>query len=353
MNIKDYYNILETKEDASQDEIKKAYRRLAKKFHPDANPGNKQAEERFKEISESYEILSGPQKRRQYDQMKKFGFRNSGQGFDFDNFDLGSFRRQGRTAGPEGFSFNGFDIVDELDEFIHQFVYGGNGFKRSKSTSQQNKNLSIEISVPLELSVRGGEKDFSIYDEKICPACGGGGARPGSSVVTCPDCMGRGTLSMDLGISTIGQQCPRCYGKGQIIKNPCNRCNGKGKINAKQTYSVKLPPGISDGEKIRLKRQNHFGTTGCVTRDIIIKIHVEPHHFFERRGDDIYCKIKLNQYQAALGSKVKIKRIDGKQIQLKIPAGTQNSTIFRMPNMGVERNGRKGDQYITVFVDNN
>jgi len=351
MRAKDYYQVIGVKEDANQDEIKRIYRKLAKQYHPDANPGDKQAEEKFKEISEAYNVLGDPGKRQKYDQMRKYGFGDGTQGFNFKDFDFGPFRQYGRKSGPRGFSFEGFSAFGGIDEILSQFMGQGMRFKQSgRSGPQSTRDILIELSIPLELTALGGKTSFSVRKEKVCPRCMGGGGKPGSQVQTCPECHGTGQTRKGMSILGIVQSCGRCDGKGQIVINPCDQCSGKGTINAKQTFSVKIPAGITDGEKIKLKGQGKPKSGSQTAGDMLISIKVEPHRFFTRKGSDLYCEVQLNREQAEKGTSIRVKRIDGKKIQLKIPPGTTSGSTFRLREMGIEKHGRRGDQYVKVII---
>jgi len=351
MTPKNYYNILGVKEDAGLDEIKKIYRKLAKQCHPDANPDNKQAEEKFKEISEAYDVLSDPQKRQKYDQMRKFRFGGRGMdggGFDFRNFNPGQFRQQGEPG--DGSSFEGFNLFGGLGDLFSQFFDRSEWEHEEPSEAGGERNIHVAVSIPFELSVTGGKTRFTVSKEDACPVCRGSGAKPGSRTETCPECRGRGTVTIGQGGFGINRPCSRCLGKGRIVKNPCNRCSGKGTVQTKKTYSVTIPAGISDGEQIRLSGQGRPGSGNIPTGDLIATVRIEPHRFFERKGNDIYCDVDLNLAQAVLGSTVRVKTAGGKKVQLKIPQGTQNGALFRIPGMGIERNGKKADQYVRVKV---
>jgi molecular chaperone DnaJ len=347
MGTKNYYNTLGVSESAGSDEIKKAYRRLAKQYHPDANPGNKEAEEKFKEISEAYDVLSDPQKRQQYDQMRKFGM--GGQGFDFRNFDFGGFRTATGRPG-RGFSFEGFDGFGGVGDLFSQFFDFGQRTRRPQNDPQKGEDVLVTVSIPFELSISGGKTTFTVGKEKICPVCKGGGARPGSKIQTCTECDGTGHVVIGQGGFGVSRPCPRCYGRGQIIQNPCDRCRGTGQVRGKRSYSVKIPAGVNSGKQIRLKGEGQPVQGKGLAGDMYVNIQVLPHRFFKRAGNDIVCEIELNLAQAMLGSSVQVKTVHGKKVRLKIPSGTQNGKVFRMKGLGIEHHGKTGDQLVTVKV---
>lgn len=348
MAAKDYYKILGVAEKSGQEEIKKAYRRLAKQHHPDANPGDKQAEEKFKDISEAYEVLSNPQKRQQYDQMRKFGF--GGQGFDFRNFDFGGFR--GRSSRPQqgGFSFEGFELFGGLGDIFAQFFDLGERTRQKGYGPRRGENLFVEASIPFELGISGGKTSFTVEKEKTCPSCNGGGAKPGSRVQTCPECGGRGMVIIGQGGFGVSRPCPRCYGKGQIIENPCDRCHGSGIAKGKRRYSIKIPAGIEDGRQIRLKAEGQPGMAGGPKGDMMVTVRIQPHRFFTRQGNDILCTVQVDLAQAVLGSTLRVKTANGKKVQLRVPPGTRDGTTFRLTGMGIAQKGQKGNQYVTTRV---
>lgn len=354
MSGKNYYEILGVGEGASQDEIKKAYRKLAKQYHPDINPGDKQAEEKFKDISEAHEILSDPKKRQQYDQMRKYGF--GSQGFrpgnvHFDGFDFNTIlRNQGNRSGQGGFSFEGFDHFGGLGDIFAQFFDLGERTRQERYGPRKGDNLIVTLSIPFELAVSGGQTSFTVEKEKTCPSCNGGGAKPGSRVQTCPDCQGRGTVVIGQGGFGVTRPCSQCYGKGQIIENPCDRCHGSGQVKGKRCYKVKIPAGIDEGGQIRLKGEGQQGIAGGSAGDMLVTIHIQPHRFFEKRGNNIACEVPLSLSQAVLGSTLRIKTVNGKKVQLKIPPKTRDGSQFRLKGMGIGKNGHRGDQYVTVQV---
>ena len=348
MGAKDYYQILGVGDNASQEEIKRTYRNLAKQYHPDANPGNKQAEERFKEISEAYDMLGDPKKRQKYDQMRRFGM--GGQGFDFGNFDFRGFQGRGQRGGTRGFTFEGSDFFGSFGDIFSQIFDFGERTRQKQYGPRRGEDVHIDVTIPLELAVQGGKTQFGIEKEKTCSSCQGGGAKPGSQVQTCGECHGKGMITIGQGGFGVSRPCPRCYGRGQIIKNPCDRCHGTGKVRGKRNYSVKIPMGIEDGRQIRLRGQGNTGIAGGKPGDIIVHIRIQPHRFFRRRGNDIVCDIPLTLKQAVHGTKIRIKTVKGQKVELRIPQGTSDGTSFKMKGLGISQNGCKGDQYVTVHV---
>ena len=344
MGAKDYYKILGVDEKASTADIKSSYRKLAKQYHPDANHGNKQAEDRFKEISEAYDVLSNTQKRQKYDQMRRFG---GGSGFDFSNMDFGGFQNARGRSRTRKTSSDGFDMFGGLGDIFSQF-FDGNPFQ--KQGPQPGKDIKVNVNIPFELSITGGKTSFSVNKEKVCPSCDGGGAKPGSRVTTCPTCGGKGHVSVLQGGFGVSRPCPRCYGKGQMIENPCDKCKGKGRVHGKRSYTINVPPNMQDGKTIRLKKEGELGDNGMPPGDMLVTLKVKSHSFFKKEGNNIACNINLQLKQAMKGTTVRVKTIDGKKVQLKIAPGTQNGTILRIPGMGIENNGRKGDQFVTVNV---
>lgn len=352
MEVKDYYKILGVGENASAQEIKSAYRKLAKQYHPDINAGNREAENKFKAISEAYNILSNPQKKSEYDQMRKYGFGGGG-GFKGQNYDFGSFYRTGKSGGPGGFSFEGFDFMGDLGGIFNQFFGGSNPFQQSRSQPARGKDIHVELSVPLEKAVQGGRVSFTVKKEDTCPVCEGGGARPGSTVKTCPQCRGKGKISGNHSLFGASQQiCSRCYGKGHIIDNPCRRCQGKGIAKVQKNYTVNIPAGISEGEQIRLKGQGQKDPSGLPPGNMYVTVHIKSHRFFQPRGSNIHCTVSINPGQADEGTILQVKTVHGNKIRLKIPPGTKSGTTLRIPHMGMGQAGKRGDQLVTIQVTN-
>lgn len=344
MAQKNYYDILGVSENAKPEEIKKVYRKLAKKYHPDTNPGNKAAEEKFKEISEAHDVLSDPEKKRQYDQLRQMGTRGFTGSEGFEDV----FRRRGgqkRTFTSE--DLGGFGNLGDL---FSSFFDLGERERQQRWGPQKGSDLYTEVEIPFDQAIGGGKSLIEIKKEETCPVCRGSGAKPGTKLSTCPECGGTGMLSFSQGAFALSRPCPRCYGRGKIIATPCPECGGKGQTFARIKISVLIPPGIDDGTKLRLGSQGQPGTAGGPPGDLIVKINIGEHKFFERKGSDIYCQVPINVVQAILGSKIRVRTVDGK-VDLKIPPGTQSGTKFRLRGKGVKVNHSRGDQYVEVLVE--
>jgi molecular chaperone DnaJ len=347
MAQKDYYEILGLSENASDQEIKKAYRRLAKKYHPDANPNNKMAEQRFKEVSEAHDVLSNPQKRKQYDQLRKMG-QGGFTGFEgFKGYEDVFSRRgaKGRT-----FTFEDLGGFGDLGDLFSNYFDMGEASRRKRWGPQKGADLYAEVEIPFDLAISGGKTPIELKKEEACPTCGGTGAKPGTTMSTCPECGGSGMVSFAQGGFAVSRPCPRCLGRGKIISTPCPQCGGRGQILHTKRILINIPAGINDGAQLRLRGQGQPGVAGGPAGDLIVKVKVGRHRFFQRRGKDIFCRVPINLAQASLGSKIRVRTLDGK-VDLKIPPGTQSGTKFRLKGRGVEADGSKGDQYVEVLVE--
>lgn len=348
---KTYYDILGVGENADASTLKKAYRKLAKQYHPDTHPGDKAAEERFKEISEAYNVLSDPARKQKYDQMRKYGFSGGspgGQGFDFSGFDFGNFRQAGRSTGPGGFVFEGFDLGGGLGDILSQ-LFGGSGMHQTKRAYRSDNHIRAEVKVSSEIAAQGGKVQFSLQKEDVCPDCQGGGAKPGSRVEICPACHGSGQQSLG-GFFSAGGLCPQCQGKGKLIRNPCSQCGGSGRAKRSKTYSVKVQPGMRDGEQIRLRGQGKPAAANHPAGDLIVTVRIQSGGFFRHAGDDVYCEVPLSLKQAYNGSKIRVKTPRGVKVQVTVPPKTKDGTQFRLAGMGLKRNGKAGDQFVKVKV---
>lgn len=337
-NSKDYYRILGVSESATDDEIKKAYRALAKQYHPDANPNNADAAERFKEISEAYSVLSDADQRKKYDMMRKFGAftgrsgggaGGGGGGPRFEDFDLGGMG-----------GFGGFSGIGDIFSSI---------FGRGK------KDVAIEpieqtVKVPFRTAVLGGKVPVTVSVSEACPTCGGNGAAAGAQIATCDECHGRGTVSFGQGGFAVNRPCPKCRGRGSIPSKPCPKCAGSGETTIQKRLMVTVAAGADSGSKVRLKGQGQRHPTGGKPGDVIVTFQVEPDRFFRREGNDLICTVPVSMAAAALGTQIRVRTIDGKRVSLRIPPGTQPGRKFRIKNMGVERNGQRGDQLVEIDV---
>lgn len=347
---RDYYEVLGIGKNATDAEIKSAYRKLAKKYHPDLNPGNKEAEEKFKEVNEANDVLSDPQKRQRYDQ------------FGFAGVDPNYAAANGGGAGGFGGGFGGVDLGDIFgDIFGGGFGGGFSGFGGGSSTRTANvprKGHDIQASVILtfEEAAHGCSKEITINRQDTCPDCGGTGAAKGTSPETCPDCGGRGYVVTQqrtpFGVMQSQQPCSHCGGRGTIIRNPCKTCRGTGKTAARKSLEINIPAGIDDDQNIALRGQGDAGSNGGPAGDVIVHVTVKADPMFERDGYDVTIHVPITFSQAVLGDDVEVPTVDGRIVQ-HIPEGTQSGTKFRLRGQGIQYlNGRgRGDQYVIVDVE--
>ncbi len=336
---RDYYEVLGVKKGASEDELKKAYRKLAKENHPDLHPGDKECEARFKEINEAYEVLSDPDKRAKYDQFGHAAFDPS-QGFGGGGF-----------GGFEGFGGFG-DIFSDI--FGGGFGFGGGG-GRNPNAPRKGDNLRATVNIKFEEAAFGVKKEVFVSKIEQCPDCKGTGCAEGTTAEVCPDCKGTGTVMSTkrtpFGMVQSSEQCPKCKGRGKIIHSPCKTCRGMGSVRRQHKVTVSVPAGIDDGQTISLRGQGNAGLNGGPAGDLLITVLVQPHARFERDGASILLDQEVSFAQAALGAEVEVPTLDGK-VKLNIPEGTQTGTTFRLKGKGVPflRNGGRGDQFVTVKV---
>ena len=345
---RDYYEVLGIGKNATDAEIKSAYRKLAKKYHPDLNPGDKTAEEKFKEVNEANDVLSDPEKRKRYDQ---FGFA----GVD-PNYGAG----QGGYGGGFGGGFGGAGGVDLGDIFGDLFGGGFGGFggssRANPNAPRKGHDIQASVILTFEEAAHGCTKKVTLNRQQTCPDCNGSGCEPGSSPETCTQCNGRGYVVTQqrtpFGVMQSQQPCPHCGGRGTIIKNPCKTCRGTGKTSARKTLEVKIPAGIDDDQNIALRGQGDAGTNGGPAGDVIVHVTVKTDNVFERDGYDVYVRVPITYSQAVLGAEIEVPTVDGKVAQ-KIPEGTQSGTKFRLRGQVIQYlNGRgRGDQYVIVDVE--
>jgi len=333
MSKRDYYEILGVARDASEKEIKKAYRRVAMKFHPDRNPDDKDAEEKFKEASEAYEILSDAQKRGAYDQY----------GHDAVSGNAGA----GGFGGGGGANFS--DIFGDVFGDIFGGAGGGGGRSRGPA---RGSDLRYNLDVDLEEAVKGTDAKIRIPTLVACEPCNGSGAKKGSTPVTCTTCGGVGQVRMQQGFFSVQQTCPNCRGKGKMISDPCTSCHGQGRVEETKTLSVKVPPGVDTGDRIRLGGEGEAGPDGGPAGDLFVQINVRDHNIFERDGKHLYCEVPISFIDAALGGELEVPTLEGR-VKLKIPEETQTGKLFRLRGKGVTpvRGGSTGDLLCRVVLE--
>ncbi len=333
MAKQDFYETLGVARGADADELKKAYRKLAMKYHPDRNAGDNDAEHKFKEISEAYDVLKDDQKRAAYDQ-----------------FGHAAFEGGGAAARPGGFDF-GSGFADIFDEMFGDFVGGGR--RTSRGGPQRGGDLRYNMEISLEDAFRGRETRIKVPASVRCDTCSGSGAAPGSHPSTCSMCQGRGKVRSQQGFFTVERTCPTCNGLGQVIENPCRDCTGSGRVRKEKTLAVTIPRGVEDGTRIRLTGEGEAGLQGAASGDLYIFISVKQHRLFQRDGANIFCQVPIPMTTAALGGSVEVPTIEGTRAKVTIPSGTQHGHQFRLRGKGMTGlHGRgRGDMYIEILVE--
>lgn len=356
---KDYYETLGVPKGASEDEVRKSYRRLARKYHPDLNPGDKSAEEKFKDVQEAYDILNDPKKRQMYDQ---FGFYSengmpgggagaggpfSG-GFDFGGFDFSEFTKGG--AGTREAPGGGFGAGGSFRDIFGQF-FGGRGAGAGAGQSRAERGADLEYSVSIDFwqAIRGTQVRLNVQRQEVCVQCGGTGAA-GKNAAVCPECNGTGNVTQMAGAMKFNLTCNRCHGTGRL-QNACPTCYGEGRTVRPDTVEIRIPQGVQTGTRLRVAAKGNAGTHGAPAGDLYINVRVEPHPFFERDGDNINIKVPVTVSEAGLGAKIEVPTIDGRAL-LKIPQGTQNGQKFRLREKGVynARKNLRGDQIVEISL---
>lgn len=328
MNKRDYYEVLGVAREASEEEIKKAFRKLALRYHPDKNPGDRESEEKFKEINEAYEVLRDPEKRSRYD---RFGHAAPGGGF-----------------GEAGFGF-GTAFGDIFEDFFGDFFGGG---RRGRSRAERGADLRYNLEIDFEEVVSGAERTIRVPRSETCPACKGRRGKGGKGAEPCSSCHGRGQVGYQQGFFTISRTCPRCRGEGEIIKEPCPECRGTGKVPKERELSVRVPPGVETGVRLKLSEEGEAGSFGGPPGDLYVVITVAEHPFFARQGNDILCEIPISFSQAALGAELEVPTLKGKKT-IKVHAGTQSGDLYTLEGAGFpDLRGRgSGNQMIRVIVE--
>jgi molecular chaperone DnaJ len=335
MTKKDYYDVLGVDRSASQEEIKRSYRRLALKYHPDRNPGFKEAEEKFKEAAEAYSVVGDPEKRETYDRFGHEGLR--GEGFTgFSGFDASVF---------EGFE----DILGNFFGFGDIF---GTRDRRRRYHPQRGRDLALEFEITLEDAAAGAEKEISLSRAETCPVCQGSGMQPGTRKVSCPACQGRGQQRYQQGFFTVARTCSHCRGAGEIISTPCQECRGSARLNQKRTLKIRIPAGVDDGTRLRLEGEGEPGDAAATRGDLYVVIRVAKHDFFEREDNNLYCHVSVSFSQAALGALIELPNLNSETEQLKIHPGTQPGELYRLKGRGLKdlHSHRRGDFFVKVLV---
>lgn len=343
---RDYYEILGVPRNAPADEIKKSYRKLAVQFHPDKNPGNKEAEEKFKEISEAYEVLSDEDKKHKYDQFGHAAFGGGGGG-------PGGF--------PGGFAGGGIDLEEALRTFMGAFGGGGGGGGggifddffggQQRESPNRGSDMRVDLEISFEESVFGSQKDLTLSMQEECGKCKGSGSEAGGKKEVCRRCGGQGMVISSTGFFQVRQTCPNCGGAGQILANPCRTCAGEGRVKGRRTITLKIPAGVETGSRLRLAGKGEGGIRGAPAGDLYVVIHVQKHEFFQRHGDDIICEMPVPFHIAALGGEIEVPTIHG-FATLKISAGLENGTVMRLRGKGVPavQGYGTGDQHIRLII---
>ena len=337
MAKRDYYEVLGVQKNASKDDIKKAYRKLAIQYHPDKNPGNKEAEEKFKEATEAYEVLADDQKKAAYDQ---FGFAGV----------------EGMGGGQQDYSqvFRGFeDIFGDFGDIFGSFFGGGRGGFRSgggQGGVRQGANLRYDIEIPFKDAVFGTKVEIQYSHNESCPVCKGSGAANGAGKKTCPTCQGSGQVRHSQGFFSVASTCHTCGGEGFVIEQPCRECGGSGAQKKRQKIMVTIPAGVENGKRVVIPRQGDTGPNGGPAGDLYVFIRIKAHEYFERQDLDLYCAVPISVSQAALGADIHVTTLDNKTIKVKVPAGIQNGKMLRIRDEGVPAGGRRGNLYIKLMV---
>ncbi|MGI9045142.1 MAG: molecular chaperone DnaJ [Gemmatimonadaceae bacterium] len=349
---KDFYAVFGIPSTATQDEIKKAYRKLAKKYHPDANASDPKAADRFKEISEANNVLGDVDKRKQYDEMRRLGAFSG-----FGGFGGGAPRSGPASRGGAGASSNvnyqDFDVggLGGLGDLFGS-IFGGGGRSQSRPTGpQRGQNIETSLEIPFRTAARGGKVPVELEVNEECATCRGSGAAPGASMKICPECSGRGSVSFGQGGFAVNRPCPVCLGRGQVPSQPCGTCSGAGEVRTRKKVLITVPPGVDTGSKIRLKGQGGKGSSNGPPGDLLITFTVQPDKFYQRQGLDVIANLPLNIAQATLGSKVSVNTLDGKKVVIRIPSGTPSGKRFRVRGHGIHKGAQVGDLIVEVKIE--
>jgi molecular chaperone DnaJ len=361
---KDYYAVLGVSSTATPDEIKKQYRRLAKKYHPDANANDSKAAERFKEVAEAYNVIGDEEKRKQYDDMRRLGAFGGGFGGGFGGAPRGGGGTRpgagtagGQAGGPAGgsFRFEDFDVggLGGLGDLFGT-MFGGReargGNARGGVGPEQGQSIETTLEVPFRTAATGGKVPIELEVSEECETCHGNGAAPGATIRTCPECNGRGTISFGQGGFAVNRPCPMCLGRGQVPSERCPTCNGSGEVRRRKRVLITVPAGVDTGSRIRLKGQGGKGANGGPPGDLVITFHVQPDRFFKREGLDVIATVPINIAQATLGSKISVRTLEGRKVAVRIPPGTPAGKRFRVRGQGIRKDGQTGDLIVEVTI---
>ena len=348
---RDFYSVLGVSSSATQDEIKKSYRKLAKKFHPDANANDTKAAERFKEISEANNVLGDPAKRKQYDEMRRLGAFDGG----FGGYSGGRSRAgaAGARGGGQTINFQDFDIggLGGLGDLFSSMFGGGEARQGSRPRGpERGQTVEANLDIPFRTAARGGKVPIDLEVSEECGTCHGTGAAPGAQLRICPECNGRGVISFGQGGFAVNRTCPVCLGKGQVPTEPCPTCHGSGEVRVRRKVLINVPPGVDSGSKIRLKGQGGKGNANGPPGDLVITFNVLSDKFYRRDGLDVIATVPLNIAQATLGTKISVRALNGKKVAIKIPSGTPSGKRFRVRGQGIQKGDKKGDLIVEVSI---
>ena len=351
---KDYYAVLGVSASATQDEIKKQYRRLAKQYHPDANRNDSRAAERFKEISEAYNVLGDAEKRKQYDEMRRLGAFSG-----FGGARPGAGARAGAGAGAAGGGGVRFEELDLGglgglgglgDLFSSMFGGAARGAGGRPRGPERGQTVGTTLEIPFRVAAQGGKVPVELEVNEGCPTCHGSGAAPGATLSTCPECNWRGSIAFGQVGFAVNRPCPMCHGRGQVPSERCPTCNGTGEARARRKVMITVPPGTDSGSRVRLSGQGGKGASGGPPGDLVITFQVQPDRFYRREGLDIVAPVPLNIAQATLGSRVSVRTLEGKRVTIRIPPGTPSGKRFRVKGQGIAKNGTRGDLIVETSI---
>ncbi|TVR64433.1 MAG: molecular chaperone DnaJ [Gemmatimonadales bacterium] len=350
---RDFYEVLGVKPDADSDAIRKAYRKLAKQYHPDANPGDESAQSRFQEIGEAYAVLSDEEKRKKYDQMRRLGaFGLGGEGGERPRWSSESRGPGSEAAG--GFAFEDLGAMGGLgDLFSSIFDRGRRGRTEGPgaAASARGRDVELQVEITFEVAARGGKVTLRVPVTEDCTGCGGSGAAPGTGTRICSECGGSGAISFGQGGFAVNRPCPACVGRGRVPESPCRLCQGSGMVRQRRKLEVRVPAGVETGSRLKVSGKGERTPGGGPPGDLILVFKVKDHRFFTRDGLDVHVQVPINLAQAVLGSRVKVRTLEGKHVVLRIPPGTQSGTRFRLRGQGVNLDGKTGDQFVEVRIE--